>query len=113
MVFICRLSCGNIDENECHLACGFDDSTVRLWQLNQSTIYGRKPYASFRDRLCGWNLDHNRTSDDDDDDDDGGGDDEEGGDEATNYLARNFGQNVKRSVAVRQFMGQRSSENVL
>lgn len=117
-----QLSCGDIDANECHLACGFNDSTVRLWQLNQSTIYGLKPFASFRDRMCEWNLDQCRTmsdyevDDDDDDDDDVEKDAEVGAvesNEAKDYLARNFGQNLKRSVATQQFMAQRSSENIL
>lgn len=67
-----RLACGDIDSAECHLACGFSDSTVKLWQLNHSTIGGRKPFARFSTRTCEWNLTNYEidSSDDDNVDDD-------------------------------------------
>lgn len=70
-----RLSCGDVDPSECHLVCGFGDSTVKLWQLNHSTIGGRKPFARFATRTCEWSLTNYDvdSSDDDDDDDDAGG----------------------------------------
>ncbi|XP_058059567.1 uncharacterized protein LOC131210353 [Anopheles bellator] len=69
-----------IDSNCCHVASGFEDSTIMLWSTNRSTQMGRKPYACFRDRQCSWNVTAcdsrfsvSEDSDDDDDADDGDG----------------------------------------
>uniref|UniRef100_A0A2M4BCW0 Putative transcription initiation factor tfiid n=1 Tax=Anopheles marajoara TaxID=58244 RepID=A0A2M4BCW0_9DIPT len=68
-----------IDPSCCHVASGFENSTIMLWSTNRSTQMGRKPYASLRDRGCSWNVTacDNRFSEsedsEDDDDDDGGG----------------------------------------
>lgn len=40
----------------CHLAAGFEDSTIMLWSLNGYENYGRKPYQMFDDRLCKWSI---------------------------------------------------------
>uniref|UniRef100_A0A182VS33 hypoxia-inducible factor-proline dioxygenase n=1 Tax=Anopheles minimus TaxID=112268 RepID=A0A182VS33_9DIPT len=45
-----------IDSGCCHVASGFEDTTIMLWSTNRSTQMGRKPYASFRDRQCCWNV---------------------------------------------------------
>uniref|UniRef100_A0A182NSK7 hypoxia-inducible factor-proline dioxygenase n=1 Tax=Anopheles dirus TaxID=7168 RepID=A0A182NSK7_9DIPT len=45
-----------IDPGCCHVASGFEDSTIMLWSTNRSTQLGRKPYACFRDRQCCWNV---------------------------------------------------------
>uniref|UniRef100_A0A4Y0BN43 EML-like second beta-propeller domain-containing protein n=1 Tax=Anopheles funestus TaxID=62324 RepID=A0A4Y0BN43_ANOFN len=45
-----------IDTGCCHVASGFEDSTIMLWSTNRSTQMGRKPYASIRDRQCCWNV---------------------------------------------------------
>uniref|UniRef100_A0A182MUQ2 EML-like second beta-propeller domain-containing protein n=1 Tax=Anopheles culicifacies TaxID=139723 RepID=A0A182MUQ2_9DIPT len=45
-----------IDPGCCHVASGFEDTTIMLWSTNRSTQLGRKPYASFRDRQCCWNV---------------------------------------------------------
>lgn len=47
-----------MDPLDCHVACAFDDSTVKLWPINQSSIKGRKPYASHMRRTCPWSLDN-------------------------------------------------------
>lgn len=69
-----RLACADVDPLDCHLAAGFDDSTVKLWQINQSSMKGRKPYASHLRRMCTWNLDYDcldlSSTDDDEDEDD-------------------------------------------
>lgn len=72
-----RFTSADVDTQQCHIVCGFEDSTVRLWPLNQSSYGGRKPYASFTSRLCSWNAAHDindLSSDDfaeeDEDDDD-------------------------------------------
>ncbi|XP_035894484.1 uncharacterized protein LOC118504295 [Anopheles stephensi] len=61
-----------IDPGCCHVASGFEDSTIMLWSTNRSTQMGRKPYASFRDRQCCWNVTtcDSRFSESDDSDDD-------------------------------------------
>lgn len=64
-----KLCAGDIDPLECHLVCAFDDSTIKLWQLNQSRIRGRKPFSPFSNRLCEWCLENCESSSDDDSDD--------------------------------------------
>uniref|UniRef100_A0A182SNZ0 EML-like second beta-propeller domain-containing protein n=1 Tax=Anopheles maculatus TaxID=74869 RepID=A0A182SNZ0_9DIPT len=61
-----------IDPGCCHVASGFEDSTIMLWSTNRSTQMGRKPYASFRDRQCCWNVTtcDSRFSESDDSDED-------------------------------------------
>ncbi|XP_055322002.1 uncharacterized protein LOC129578004 [Sitodiplosis mosellana] len=57
-----QLSCCDMDKDECHLVCGFDESTIKLWQLNQSKMRGRKPFSPFSNRLCDWCLENCETS---------------------------------------------------
>ncbi|XP_058117641.1 uncharacterized protein LOC131290036 [Anopheles ziemanni] len=45
-----------IDPGCCHVASGFEDSTIMLWSTSRSTQLGRKPYACVRDRQCSWNV---------------------------------------------------------
>lgn len=65
-----KLCASDIDPMECHLACAFDDSTIKLWQLNQSRLRGRRPFSPYTNRLCEWCLEHCESSSDDDSDDD-------------------------------------------
>lgn len=51
-----RLTAVAIDSGSCHLASGFEDSSIMLWSVNRSTQIGRKPYAALRDRQCHWNV---------------------------------------------------------
>uniref|UniRef100_A0A8D8GB28 TAF5-like RNA polymerase II p300/CBP-associated factor-associated factor 65 kDa subunit 5L n=1 Tax=Culex pipiens TaxID=7175 RepID=A0A8D8GB28_CULPI len=51
-----RLTAVAIDGTSCHLASGFEDSSIMLWSVNRSTQIGRKPYAALRDRQCHWNV---------------------------------------------------------
>lgn len=93
-----RLSTGIIDPSECHLACGFEDSTIQLWQLNRSTIGGRKPYASYSKRCCQWSLENStETSSDDEDDVD----------------ATYCKPGTSKAEQNQRFMDQRSDENIL
>lgn len=93
-----RLSTGIIDPSECHLACGFEDSTIQLWQLNRSTIGGRKPYASYSKRCCQWSLENStETSSDDEDDVD----------------ATYCRPGTSKAEQNQRFMDQRSDENIL
>ncbi|XP_058461685.1 uncharacterized protein LOC131436785 [Malaya genurostris] len=51
-----RLTSAAIDQHSCHLASGFEDSSIMLWSVNRSTQIGRKPYTTVRDRQCCWNV---------------------------------------------------------
>lgn len=50
------LCTASVDKQLCHMAAGFEDSTVVLWSLNGYENYGRKPFQSFDDRLCQWSI---------------------------------------------------------
>lgn len=65
-----KLCAGDIDPLECHMVCAFDDSTIKLWQLNQSRIRGRKPFSPLSNRLCEWCLENCESSSDDESDED-------------------------------------------
>ncbi|XP_040167954.1 uncharacterized protein LOC120902923 [Anopheles arabiensis] len=69
-----------IDPGCCHVASGFEDSTIMLWSTNRSTQMGRKPYASWRDRQCCWNVTScdSRFSESDESDDEYGDDGADG-----------------------------------
>lgn len=64
------LSSCDIDKDECHLVCGFEESTIKLWQLNQSKMRGRKPFSPFSSRLCEWRSEYCESSSEDEDSDD-------------------------------------------
>lgn len=53
-----QLATGVLDSDMCHMACAFNDSTIRLWHLNQSRLRGRRPFASLASRTCDWVLDY-------------------------------------------------------
>lgn len=40
----------------CHLAAGFEDSTIVLWSINGFDNYGHRPYQKFDDRQCQWSI---------------------------------------------------------
>jgi hypothetical protein len=44
------------DKKMCHLAAGFEDSTIVLWSINGFENYGHKPFQTFDDRLCQWSI---------------------------------------------------------
>lgn len=80
------------------MACGFEDSVVKLWQLNQSAIYGRKPFSTFSNSVCEWNLEHcNDISSDDED--------------APQQFT--FDKKHSRAEKEQQFWSKRNDENVL
>lgn len=56
LCLFCSLCTASIDKQLCHMAAGFEDSTVVLWSLNGYENYGRKPFQSFDDRLCQWSI---------------------------------------------------------
>uniref|UniRef100_A0A182P0A3 Uncharacterized protein n=2 Tax=Pyretophorus TaxID=44537 RepID=A0A182P0A3_9DIPT len=76
-----------IDPRCCHVASGFEDSTIMLWSTNRSTQMGRKPYASFRDRECCWNVTScdSRFSESDESEDECGLDGSSRDDDRSNY----------------------------
>lgn len=122
------LSCTDIDKNECHLACGFSDSTIKLWQLNQSIMRGRKPFSPFSNRLCEWCLD-NCESSSSGSDSDGDADELNHGKRASvmGLFVRRKPKVEKKSCGIsitgtylkskkeqkREFMEQRCDENIL
>lgn len=60
------LCTASVDKHLCHIAAGFEDSSIVLWSLNGYENYGRKPFQSFNDRLCQWSINNcNRTLSDD------------------------------------------------
>lgn len=66
MNFSLSLSAASVDKQLCHIAAGFEDSSIVLWSLNGYENYGRKPFQSFHDRLCKWSINNcNRTLSDD------------------------------------------------
>lgn len=64
-----RVCAGDIDPFECHLACGFDNSTIKLWSLKHKKHYGRKPYEDINSQLCEWNLNSSKNIEIDNEDD--------------------------------------------
>ncbi|XP_053687581.1 uncharacterized protein LOC128737024 [Sabethes cyaneus] len=67
-----RLTSVAIDSDSCHLASGFEDSSIMIWSVNRSTQIGRKPYATVQDRQCSWNVTScdSRFSEDDEEEED-------------------------------------------
>lgn len=60
------LCSASVDKQLCHMAAGFEDSTIVLWSLNGYENYGRKPFQSLDDRLCQWSINNcNRMLSDD------------------------------------------------
>lgn len=83
------------------MACGFEDSVVKVWQLNQSAVYGRKPFSTFSKSTCEWGLEHCNDSSSDDED--------------LKDAPQQFTFNKKhdRVETKQQFWSQRNYENVL
>lgn len=52
------------DEGGCHLAAGFEDSTVVVWSTDRSVQCGRKPYAKSAFKSCDWSLLNTELEDD-------------------------------------------------
>jgi hypothetical protein len=50
------LCAASTDKQLCHLAAGFEDSTIVLWSINGFENYGHKPFQTFDDRLCQWSI---------------------------------------------------------
>ncbi|KAG5673540.1 hypothetical protein PVAND_003580 [Polypedilum vanderplanki] len=60
------LCTASTDKQLCHLAAGFEDSTIVLWSINGFENCGHKPFQTFDDRLCQWSINNcNRTLTDD------------------------------------------------
>lgn len=98
-----------MDAQQCHIAGGFGDSTVRMWPLNPSAYSGRKPYASVASRECAWSTGHNDNdlsaddfAEEDDDDEDGDGDQAP----ATVSLGRGRRDRHKRSATGVPILGE-------
>lgn len=48
------LTSGHIDKNECHLAAGFNNSSVKIWQLDENQNLGKNLFTKVNQRLCPW-----------------------------------------------------------
>lgn len=64
------LTAADIDRNECHICCGFNNSSIRIWQIQRSSFRGRKPYALHTNQTCEWNENHHYCSSSSSDEDD-------------------------------------------
>lgn len=56
LFFYFSLCTASTDKKLCHLAAGFEDSTIVLWSINGFENYGHKPFQTFDDRLCQWSI---------------------------------------------------------
>lgn len=66
LIYICSLCTASTDKQLCHLAAGFEDSTIVLWSINGFDNYGHRPFQRFDDRHCQWSInDCNRMLTDD------------------------------------------------
>lgn len=59
-----KLTSADLDASGCHIAAGFEDSLITLYSVKRNIYYGRKPYETFRDRICFWNTGNCSRSDD-------------------------------------------------
>ncbi|XP_030573412.1 transcription initiation factor TFIID subunit 5 [Drosophila novamexicana] len=50
------LTSAHLDNNECHMLAGFDNSAVQLWQLNQHSCKGKSFYRRAPYSQCAWEL---------------------------------------------------------
>lgn len=50
------LCTASTDKQLCHLAAGFEDSTIVLWSINGFDNYGHRPFQRFDDRQCQWSI---------------------------------------------------------
>lgn len=50
------LCTASTDKQLCHLAAGFEDSTIVLWSINGFDNYGHRPYQKYDDRQCQWSI---------------------------------------------------------
>ncbi|EDW14631.1 transcription initiation factor TFIID subunit 5 [Drosophila mojavensis] len=50
------LTSAHLDNNECHMLAGFDNSAVQLWQLNQHSCKGKSFYRRTPHSQCAWEL---------------------------------------------------------
>lgn len=119
------LSCCDMDKDECHLVGGFDESTIRLWQLNQSKIRGRKPFRPFSSRFCEWcveDCESASSSSELDSDDDTSNVQRRKKTQVTGLFARQRTKTPEEVLGIRkkgkreqsrEFMQQRNTENIL
>lgn len=64
------LTSGHIDQNECHLAAGFNNSLIKIWQLNENQNFGRNLYTKVHHKLCPWEINNIFESDEEEFDSD-------------------------------------------
>lgn len=56
MFYHYSLCTASTDKQLCHLAAGFEDSTIVLWSINGFENYGHRPFQRFDDRQCQWSI---------------------------------------------------------
>lgn len=64
------LTSGHIDKNECHLATGFNNSSIKIWQLNENQNFGRNLFTKVNQRFCPWEINNIYKSDEEEFDSD-------------------------------------------
>ncbi|EDV93005.1 transcription initiation factor TFIID subunit 5 [Drosophila grimshawi] len=50
------LTSAHVDNNECHMLAGFDNSSIQLWQLNQHSCKSKNFYRRAPHSQCDWEL---------------------------------------------------------
>ncbi|XP_055845280.1 TAF5-like RNA polymerase II p300/CBP-associated factor-associated factor 65 kDa subunit 5L [Episyrphus balteatus] len=63
------LTSGHCDRNQCHVAAGFDDSVVKLWQHSSQMLRGKNVYTSYNESICPWNVNNQFTEEEEDKED--------------------------------------------
>lgn len=98
------LCTGNLDTNNCHFACGLEDSSVMLWSGDNSLQTGRKPYGKSHTRQCEWHV----TSINELEDDVSSEEDEE----IVGTQQKRLRQ-LRKTYGRDRFMGKRCQQNIL
>lgn len=94
----------NLDANNCHFACGLEDSSVMLWSGDNSLQTGKKPYGKSLTKQCEWHVTSlNELEDDMSSEED---------DELTETRAKRLRQ-LRKAHERERFMGKRCQQNVL
>lgn len=101
-----KLTSADLDPNGCHIAAGFEDSVITLYSVKRNLYYGRKPYETFREKICLWNTGNCSRSDESS---------SSSSDEESTTL-QNFPiskRQITKKERWRSFMEKRCTENIL
>lgn len=103
-----KLTSADLDPNGCHIAAGFEDSVITLYSVKRNIYYGRKPYETFRDRMCLWNTGNCSRSDE--------SSSSSSDEESSSSSLQNFPiskRQISKKERWRSFMEKRCTENIL